>query len=422
MPPEALQGATIEFWHPWPGELGEAVRAAVADFNAGNEHGLSVSEVYQGNYNQLYTRVDEALAAGNPPDLVVAYNYQLAAWEAALADLRPFVADPTWGLPADEQADFYPVFWEQDVLDGVRLGFPAQRSALLLYYNQTWARALGFAAPPQSPEDFKEQACAAALANRLDSDPENDRTGGWVVNTSPGGMLSWMYAFGSEIVPEDGEGYRFETPETAAALSFLKDLYDNGCAWKLDRSDTAVGFAQGEFAGAEFAARQALFATGSLAELPAQATAMQAAGNRDEWTVIAFPSPGGQPVMDVFGPSFAIFQNSAEEQMAAWLFVRWLAQPEQGARLAQAGNTFPLRAAAAEALAEYADGHPQWAAALALLPYARSEPAGASWSAVRWVVADVGTQLFRSYFTAERIPATLELMEATAAELHGQSR
>jgi ABC-type glycerol-3-phosphate transport system substrate-binding protein len=265
-------------------------------------------------------------------------------------------------------------------------------------------------------------AWAAALPNRLDADPENDRTGGWVVNTSPGGMLGWMQAFGSEVVPEDGDGYRFDTPQTAAALSFLKDLYDNGCAWKLDRSDTADGFAQGEFAPAEFAARQALFATGSLADLPAQAAAMESAGNGDEWTVIAFPSPGGQPVIDIYGPAFAVFENSEAEQLASWVFVRWLAHPEQQAQLAAAGNTFPLSAAAADALAEYAADHPQWAAALALLPYARSEPAAASWSSVRWVVADVGTQLFRSYFTADRIPATLELMETTAAELHEQFR
>jgi hypothetical protein len=32
----------------------------------------------------------------------------------------------------------------------------------------------------------------------------------------------------------------------------------------------------------------------------------------------------------------------------------------------------------------------------------------------------VGTQVFRSYFSADRIPATLELMEETAAELHSR--
>jgi hypothetical protein len=37
---------------------------------------------------------------------------------------------------------------------------------------------------------------------------------------------------------------------------------------------------------------------------------------------------------------------------------------------------------------------------------------------VRWILNDVGTQIFRYYFTPDRIPATLELMDETAAELH----
>jgi hypothetical protein len=36
---------------------------------------------------------------------------------------------------------------------------------------------------------------------------------------------------------------------------------------------------------------------------------------------------------------------------------------------------------------------------------------------VRWAVSDVGTQVFRSYFVPERIPATLQLLDETAAEL-----
>jgi len=69
-------------------------------------------------------------------------------------------------------------------------------------------------------------------------------------------------------------------------------------------------------------------------------------------------------------------------------------------------------------LDEYASGHPQWAAAQELLADARAEPGLKSWDRVRWILGDVGTQIFRYYFTPDRIPATLELMDETAAELH----
>ncbi|MGB3903793.1 MAG: hypothetical protein WBB22_02635, partial [Anaerolineae bacterium] len=61
---------------------------------------------------------------------------------------------------------------------------------------------------------------------------------------------------------------------------------------------------------------------------------------------------------------------------------------------------------------------PQWATALELLDHAQPEPGLGSWKTVRWVLGDVGTQIFRYYFTPDRIPITLELMDETIAELH----
>jgi ABC-type glycerol-3-phosphate transport system substrate-binding protein len=231
-----------------------------------------------------------------------------------------------------------------------------------------------------------------------------------VVDTSPSGILSWLYAFGSEPVTAGGD-YRFDTRASRNALAFLKDLYDSGCAW-IPQSDIPL---------AEFAGRQALFATGSLADLDLQRQAFEQAGNQDDWTVIPFPSSQDEPVIDVYGPSFILLPGSQVRQLAAWLFVRWLADPQQNAWLVQASGMFPVRAGAQDELDGYAGAHPQWNQALALLPYARTEPALASWNTVRWVVGDVGTQVFRSYFTPDRIPATLELMDSTAAELHDRT-
>ena len=95
--------------------------------------------------------------------------------------------------------------------------------------------------------------------------------------------------------------------------------------------------------------------------------------------------------------------------------------PEQQAELAAAGSSFPTREGALTHLDGYAAGHSQWNAAISLLDYAHTEPAFPSCDSVRWVVGDVGTQVFRYYFTADRIPATLELMDNTAAELHARN-
>jgi multiple sugar transport system substrate-binding protein len=406
-----LQGLRISLWHPWSAAVGEALNTLVSEFNASNQYGITVDSAYQGNYNELYEKVQAADAAGDPPNLAVGYNYEILSWNAGsrgTVDLNTYVDDPTWGLGSQEQDDFYPLFWRQDVLDNARLGLPAQRFAQLIYYNLTWARELGFETPPQTPQQFKRQACAAAGANNRDDDPDNNGTGGWVTNTSPSAVLSWMYAFGGEVVNTAGTGYDFDTPQIQAAIAFLKDLYDSGCAWQTN----------GDFAEEEFASRQALFVTASIADLPEQKNAMAQAANQDDWTVIAFPSPVKQPVIDVYGPAFAVFKSSPQEQLASWVFLKWFLSPQTQARWIAAGHTCPLQASTAQLLKDFANAHPQWADAQDLLPFAKTEPGFQSWSVVRWAVGDVGIQTFRSYFTPDRIPATVELLDETAAELH----
>jgi ABC-type glycerol-3-phosphate transport system substrate-binding protein len=412
IPAAALQGVTIQFWHPWSGSLEEAIRASAEGFNAGNGLGITVEARSLGNYNDLYAALQAAESSEELPHLALGYTYQLLAWQEELVELAPYLGDPEWGLgPAGLDA-FNPLFLEQDRFGGERLAFPALRFGQVLFYNQTWAEELGFQTAPETAAEFKEQACAAAQANRLDADPENDGSGGWAVNTAPETILSWLYAFGSQVTEEDGRGYRFGNRESAAALAFLKNLYDSGCAWQ-----SGEGLSGANFAEEDFATRRALFISASLADLNRQASALEQAGQADEWTVLPYPSSSErQRAITIYGPSLAILRASPEQQLAAWLFVRWLVSPEEHARLVSASGSFPLQSAEIDSLGE--NPQVQWRAALELLPFANPEPSYHSWSVVRWVVADVGTQVFRSYFTADRIPATLELMDATAADLH----
>jgi ABC-type glycerol-3-phosphate transport system substrate-binding protein len=408
--PADLKGITIQFWHTWFGEQGKLLQTLVDEFNLNNEFGIRIESIYQGNYNDLYQKIETAILSGVLPDLSLGYMYKILSWQNTghvVTDLTPYQNDPNWGLTATEQTDFYPIFWEQSVINGARFGMPAQQFTQVMVYNRTWARQLGFETPPKTPKDFKEQVCAAAQSLRFDNDPQNDGTGGWVINTSPAVVLSWLYAFGSRVIHPSNSGYLFNTQPSHDALAFLKDLKDSGCAWQSNEP----------YAEAEFAQRRALMITSSIADLPYLERSLQQVGSRDEWTVLAFPSPIDQPVIVVYGPSFVVFQSTPERQIASWLFVRWLLSPENQARWIEVSSTLPTRASTTQELSRYASSHPQWATAVELLPYAQVEPSFPSWSVVRWAVSDVGTQVFRSYFVPERIPATLQLLDETAAEL-----
>jgi ABC-type glycerol-3-phosphate transport system substrate-binding protein len=409
--PSDLSGLSITFWHPWSGETERAVQESIDEFNATNEFGILVESESHGKLDALYERIDTVESPADLPNIAIGANYQIQSWISSgkpVTGLNSFVDDPEWGLSSEEQSDFYRVFLEQDVNDQIRFGFPAVRTAPLMFYNSTWAEELGFSSPPNTSEEFTEQACAAARANSTNDLPLDDGTGGWLIDTTPAGVLSWIYAFDSSVIHPAGNGYQFNTSQTEDSFIFLKELFDLGCAWELLETQAEV----------EFANRRALFITASLSDLKHQAAELERAGNNDVWTVTGFPSPSGDAIINVFGPSFTIFADSPEENLAAWLLIKWLSSADQQAKIIEAHGTFPTRTSTLDLLTAYARENPQWAAAQELLANAQPEPGLESWKVVRWILGDVGTQIFRYYFTPDRIPATLELMDETAAELH----
>jgi multiple sugar transport system substrate-binding protein len=411
--PEDLRGTIIHFWYPWTGAAGQAMRSLVDEFNLNNEWGIVVVPIAQAGLDGIDEQLAVASQTGDMPDLVVGYLHQLMQWDQAqpLVDLQVYVDDPVWGLSSQEQADITPLFWEQDVVAGRRLGVPVQRSAQVLYYNTSWAQALGFNTHPMTPDQFSQQVCDAARANRNDDSIENDGTGGWIVSTNYAAALSWIYAFGGDVVgaPESGQDvYQFNTPQTDEAFTFLRDLYDANCAW----------LSQNAYPEAEFASRLGLVSTGSVMDIPYQAQAFQRSGNADQWRVIPYPSAEEASAINAYGASLAVLPSSPERQLAAWQLARWLLDPENHARFVEASGSFPVRESELAFLEDYRKRYPQWSQALELLPGARSEPAVSSWGQVRLALGDAFTQLFRSYFSVDQIQTLLNYLDRTAADLH----
>lgn len=412
---DSLRGLTIEFWHPWSGAASGAVQALINEFNQKNPYGILVQPVGFKTQDALSSELAVARALTDLPDLSVAALYEIQAWKDPLkpVDLAPFVNDPTWGFSATARADYYPAFWEAGVVGGRRLGVPAQRSAQVLLFNQSWANELGYHSPPATRAEFQQQACAAARARQLDQPPGSLQTGGWIISTNYAAMLSWLYAGGSQVIEPPANdtpqgAYQLNTPEVKDTFAFLRTLYDKNCAW-LSEAPLPAG---------EFATREGLFATGSLVDLDLTTRAFQQANSQDAWTAIPFPAAQGQPALAVYGTDYTVLAGLPQRQLAAWVLVKWLLEPDHQARLVQATGTFPLRAAALKPLQAYAQAHPQWADAVAALKYARPEPGLASWNQVRWALGDAGIQLFRYYFTLQQVPDLASLLDQTAADLN----
>jgi len=412
VPLESLKGTQLTVWHAFPSPVAELLNAQVAQFNGQNPWGITVRAQSQGEYPALFDATTAALVAGDHPDIVATLPEHIFAWDAdgLVADLAPYFSDSEVGYTAEQQADFPAAFLAQDRLGEKLLALPAERSARLLFYNETWGRLLDFAGPPLSADDFRKQACAANASFRRDSDLTNDGFGGWIVDSDYQSVLAWIYANGGGVYT-DGK-FTFATNQNQAALEFIKKLYDSNCAWISAEPATYD----------QFARRLALFTTGDLSELDAQSQAFARASgdtSNDRWTVMAFPG-GQEPAIVAYGPSYAALKSTPERELAAWLFIRWLLDPQRQAQWVRVNGLFPLRSSALDSLADYSSAHPQWEAAVKLLDQARVAPQAASWRTIKYVLGDGTNYIFRVNLPLSQVPGVLREMDSTAVELAGK--
>jgi len=401
-------GQTITFWHVWgQGLPSETMNAIVEEFNQNNEYGITVEAIDQGRYGDLEDAFNAAIQSGDLPDIVVGYTNALANWYSvdAVVDLKPFMEDEFFGLTEEDKAAFFSGSLNGGVTaDGTQVGFPISQSENVLFYNSGWAKELGFDGPPTSPEEFKAQACAAAAANNNDDNPDNDGTGGLVLYPGASNIMSWIFAFGGDVINEDGTGYDFTNQTVQDVATFLKDLWDNGCAFQTE-----------SYPNPEFATRKALFTMSSTAGLPYQISAFEAEDAiKDEWTLIPFPGPNGNKAVDLYGQYVAVVNTNPERMMAAWLFIKYFTSPETQAKWIEGSAYYPTRTDTVDLLASYAEEKPIWANALSYLEYGKAEPAWPSWSSVRRSVGDTFQAILQG--AAEDIPSLLESLNETAAE------
>jgi ABC-type glycerol-3-phosphate transport system substrate-binding protein len=400
---EDLKGVEVRVWHPWYGVESSLFGNLVADFNEKNEWDIRVIAESQVNFTNLYENTTASLPTADKPDMVIALPEHALEWDAngIVADLTPYAQDPAYGL---DSGDIPNVFWNQDSYGGKRFAIPAQRTARFLLWNETWAGEIGFSSAPDAPGDFEQQACRARQAMLKDAAPQNDFMGGWYVDTQPMTAYAWLLAFEGGVL--DGSSYRFLTPNNIEALKFLRELSESLCAWQAAGTNPFEAFAK----------REAVFVTASLEDLPEAARAFAAAKNTDEWKVISFPG-ANEDALVVYGSSYVLLKSTPEKQLAAWLFIKWMLENEQDARMAEATHLFPIRTSTLDLLGDYEKTHPQWAQAIQLLPQGEIQPQLASWRQVKIVVGDGFTHMYRVNVPSGQVPAILAQMESIATSL-----
>ncbi len=405
------RGQTVIWWHNHSGSREELLIEIINDYNETNECGITIEGLNQGGYNDIRDAVNASIASGEvPATLVVGYQNDQAFYQLndTLVDLNDYLNDPHWGLSEEEQQAFYQSFFNQSIhvaFDDQRLGFPPNRSIELLHYNKTYLEELGYDAPPATPEEFVEMSCAAAAAS-------DSGVGGYVLRDDASAMAAWTYAYGGDILTEDGTSYVYNSDATVAAMEMMQELANPGedglvCAYFFDG-----------FPNPEVANRNALFAQGSSSGIPFYeidfATVAEEAGTEpDEYAVAAIPHTTPDPVVNIYGGDVMIVRTTPEQQLAAWDFVKWFTSPEVQARWVEASNYFPTNSETVEFLGDYSAENEVWATALDLLQYGKFEPQLISYQSVR----DAAQEAYNAIIQGADVQATLDDLTERANEL-----
>lgn len=408
-------GQTVLFWHQHTGGRAETLAAMVEEFNKTNEYGITVDQQNQGDYPDIFNKMVNVINTSEAPALVVAYQNQAATYQLAdgLVDMNGLMNSAKWGLSAEDQADFFPGFFSSDVFPnfgGQRLGLAPNRSMEVMYYNMDWLKELGFEAAPATPDEFKAAACAAAKTPFTKS--KGATSMGYQLSVDASRLASWTYAFGGDIFDSATGKFTYNSDAAKAAMTFLQDLFKEGCATVVaERFGDQTDFGNGAL----------LFTVGSSSGLPFYRDAVTA-GAAFDWSVAALPHTSADPLMNVYGASVSIPKTTPEQELAAWIFVKYYTSKEIQAKWAEASNYFPVRKSVADNMTDYFAANPAYKTAFDLLPYTTAEPPVPGYDFVRTEAQKVMAAIVDGAEVASSLDALNEFANKTLDEQMAQMK
>ncbi len=313
-----------------------------------------------------------------------------------------YISDPLIGLSGDQQKAIPDRYWRGVTRQNKVVGLPAQNEAFFFLYNQSWAKELGFENAPGTFDEFTEQTNAALGANISQKEKSKRGTGGWLINWQPSTALAWM---GPEfVIPDDGQ--TFNQPILSRTFEELKKIQLTNAIW-LGLNPDPVPY---------FVNRQALFISSSSRELAEMIVHMTALKMQDSWSIIAYPQFSKTGNHFTLGDAFGLLSETREKQMAGWLFIRWMMNPDHQAYIGSHGYTIPADQVAVEKLTDFSSEVEIIQSLVKISADSDNFSSSPNWYITESILADSFRQLFQPETTLELIPNIITEMDLTYSE------
>ena len=258
-----------------------------------------------------YGRLLTDIAAGNPPDIMQIGDDALPKFveQNALVPLDPLMRGP---YPLERDI-YLPGLLEPGQWQGRQYLLPKDYSTLAVFYNKNIfdEHNVPYPAENWTWDDFLQTA--QALTQDTNGDGQTDLWGVQLPASWTTGFEYWVAAAGGQLVSDDGQTYigYMDSPETAAAVQFYADLYNDYQVAPLPNDLNAWGGGNTEFDEGRVAMR--LFGRWPQAGL--------LNNPKIDLGLVGMPQHTAQADILIWG-GFGITQGSRHQE-AAWRFLRF---------------------------------------------------------------------------------------------------
>lgn len=342
---------TIKFWHrmgdansamigKWIEEFNEIYpNITVDDFKAAND------------YDSLANTIALNITTGNYPDIAESYPDHIAryAQSDALLALNNFIDHPIIGLTEEQQNDFLPGLWAEGVSyddEGTRLSMPFSKSTEAFFYNATYFEQHDYEVPTTWDEVFE-------IAEDIKSREPNSIPFGY--DSSDNFFITASEQWQAPYTGYDENGrpeVQFNNDTSKEMIKYFKDKVDRGLLLTRALNGDAFTsdiFKQGPNAPEGKTLYMYVGSTGGTRyAYEGMSPAVFNAGMRVG--VAPVPAKDANHRRQIQqGPNINLFQHGDEQRaIAAWLFAKFITQPEKSAEYAIPSGYAPTSLSAYE--------------------------------------------------------------------------
>lgn len=325
----------VVFWHAMGGANTKVVDQLVANFNNAQDK-VQVEAVYQGNYDDLLSKLKASMGTNEGPTVVQMYEIgsRFMIDSKLITPMQEFIDADKWDVGQLEPniSGYY-------TFDNKLYSMPFNSSNPILYYNKDLFKDAGLD-PENPPKTFEELKTAAdTISKKGKAVGANFAIYGW--------FMEQLFANqGAEYVNNGNgrDGLATESVVNSEAgvkvLTWWKDLIDTKAANNLGRKtdDSKKAFSAGQVA-------MILDSTAALKGLVDSSAGKFEVGT----SFLPKPSDAKEGGVIVGGASLWMMNGRpSEEQKAAWEFIKFMTSPEQQAYWHINTGYFPITVKAYE--------------------------------------------------------------------------